>query len=767
VYHRGGKVWVGQNGTGWVALDKDWDMGRLPMDLVEEQGLLGSNFRLASVEQRAELGGYALKNGKWFFYISEQTIQFHGISGQRLYCASNLTNWRPSKEWELLSVPGGYGLFVPKKTMSSEESLSFKFLTETGYWIEPNAQFPAFPDCSENQRNNWFHPDRTGRDLISFDHQSPMGQQGLEKWVHYRPEGEFGYLPGESSSQFRLFAPRAQAVELVVYSDADASCPVYHEMTRSKDGSWSVHLSADFPAAGAYYRYKIRQSDGDGNTFEKLIVDPYARAMLGRDGPGIALLPPKKDSYFVPPAKEDVVLMEVHLRDLLTHAPCDLSSKQRREFDGLSKWLASPGCYLPKMGINVVEFQPVHEFDSRTQAEYHWGYMPVNFFSPASSYASDPGTGEVVEEFSKMVDAFHQAGIAVVLDVVFNHVGIPPHLIHLDRELYFLTDENGELSNHSGCGNDLRCEAGPVKKLILDSLIYWVEHFDVDGFRFDLGELLGMDLLREIEVVLQEIKPGILLFAEPWSFRGRLPVQMNETGYSLWSDACREELLEYAKNHTGNEKVKNLLTGGLDSSNRSPIQSVNYLESHDDYSLVDRFRTIEDWGMDAEVPDEVVRRVMLAMGLLMISPGVPMISAGQDFIRHKCGVRNTYQRGDLNALNYSLLQRYSNESAFIQNLIDLRLSWAGRRARQSCANEWQTHFFTVHSDCAIAFAWESKQTGESCLVVANPTTQEVKLEPPPGWNEKFIPLTGYGADFNDPTTIDPLSFAWYGCEEGS
>ena len=110
-----------------------------------------------------------------------------------------------------------------------------------------------------------------------------------------------------------------------------------------------------------------------------------------------------------------------------------------------------------------------------------------------------------------------------------------------------MTNENGELINHSGCGNDLFCESEPVRKLILDSLIYWVENFDVDGFRFDLGELLGIELLEEIENELKKIKPRILLFAEPWSFRGRLPLEMNRTSYALWSDACREGLLGFVR----------------------------------------------------------------------------------------------------------------------------------------------------------------------------------------------------------------------------
>ena len=145
--------------------------------------------------------------------------------------------------------------------------------------------------------------------------------------------------------------------------------------------------------------------------------------------------------------------------------------------------------------------------------------------------------------------------MAVILDVVYNHVGIPNHLACLDRELYFSTDEIGRLTNHSGCGNDLNCQSEPARKLVMDSVKYLVQAFDADGFRFDLGELLGMELLKEMETELRKIKPKIVLIAEPWSFRGRLPFEMKETGYSLWSDSCRERILEYVKTSSSDPRV--------------------------------------------------------------------------------------------------------------------------------------------------------------------------------------------------------------------
>ena len=236
--------------------------------------------------------------------------------------------------------------------------------------------------------------------------------------------------------------------------------------------------------------------------------------MCSRNGPGIALtVNSGNGTPFEPPAAEDLVILEAHLRDLLAHAPIELTDEERLEFRGLSKWLKSDDCYLKKLGVNAIELQPIHQFDSKSKDEYHWGYMPVNFFAPCSHYGSDAQM--VNSEFKELVSNFHDSGLAVILDVVYNHVGIPQHLMHIDRELYFTVDQSNELSNHSGCGNDINPHSGATKKIILDSLVHWVEKFDIDGFRFDLAELIEVELLEEIEITLKKIKPNIILIAEP------------------------------------------------------------------------------------------------------------------------------------------------------------------------------------------------------------------------------------------------------------
>ena len=206
---------------------------------------------------------------------------------------------------------------------------------------------------------------------------------------------------------------------------------------------------------------------------------------------------------------------------------------------GLRAWVESPDFHLAQLGVNCVELQPLHEFDDAGPDEYHWGYMTNNYFAPESSYALAPAEASGVRELQDLVTAFHRRGMAVVVDVVFNHVGVPAHLLRVDRLYYFEQDAAGALTNWSGCGNDLRARSAMVRRLIIDSCVQWIETYGVDGFRFDLAELLGVEVLRDVEAALKRVKPDVILIAEPWSLGGYRPDRLAELGYTIWDDRFR------------------------------------------------------------------------------------------------------------------------------------------------------------------------------------------------------------------------------------
>jgi pullulanase len=688
VYEGGGKIWQREDARGIVFLVKDWDGSSLPMDLVEGAGISGSQFETIDPWERAKLGGYAKIGTKVVFLLEPERFPFlFKRDDCKVFLASEWNGWEEARKeecWKLDWEGENLCLWMNWEDLTHLGSFTFKFITSDGIWLDPPDSFPGVEEKSPGAINFVFDQSRTGKDLVGFQILKSPESQNLESLLGKRPEGEFGYRERSNGSWFRTYAPRAKQVDLAIIEDQTEKIESVRPMTCQKDGSWTI----EFPekSTGRLYRLAITHHEHEKprERLTREILDPYALATVGREGPGIAippLDPVPGDEAFSPPAMASLIIAEAHLPDLLAQAPIELNDGERMEFRGLSKWLNSEDCYLRKLGVNAVELQPILEFDSQTKKEYHWGYMPVSFMAPSSAYASNPKNGSAIHEFKDLVKAFHDADLAVILDVVYNHVGIPNHLACLDRELYFSTDEIGRLTNHSGCGNDLNCESEPARKLVLDSVTYLVRTFDVDGFRFDLGELLGIDLLREIEDELRKIKPGIILIAEPWSFRGRLSEEMNETGYSLWSDSCRERVLEYVKISSSDPRVAlDLLQGRLDQENKHPWQSVNYLESHDDYAFIDRLCKASEW-KDGKPPAGTEEKARLALALVLFSPGIPMLSAGQDFLRGKKGVRNTYLRGDLNALDYSAADKFGDFQQWIRKLIKFRLSSEGRFLR--------------------------------------------------------------------------------------
>jgi pullulanase/glycogen debranching enzyme len=258
-----------------------------------------------------------------------------------------------------------------------------------------------------------------------------------------------------------------------------------------------------------------------------------------------------------------------------------------------------------------------------------------------------------------------------------------------------------------------------------------VRTFDVDGFRLDLAELLGIEFLREIEHELLSIKPRLHLIAEPWSFRGRLPDAMRETTYSLWGDDMREGLLDYARGKGDATSVLRWLQGSPGSVSACPSQTVNYLESHDDYAFIDRLT--ERSRRNGSNPTELdIRRHRLALAVLLASPGVPMLSAGQDFLRSKKGVRNTYLRGDLNALDYSLLDKHPEHHAYIRDWIALRLSDTGKllRPAKHTGGSYYQSFPSEDGQAAALLINADQSAGSRRLLFAiNPSANKEVLLP--------------------------------------
>ena len=533
---------------------------------------------------------------------------------------------------------------------------------------------------------------------------------------------------------FRLFAPRASRVTVLFFRHIDTPEPTCLRLKRLDDGVWEATHPGDLHGWYYYYRVESRRHSPTVH-FNKdfQILDPYALAAVGPAGPGIIWDRTRinRSAFsFEPPSWHDLVILEAHVRDLVNRAPLELDDEERRGFTGLTKWLDARGCYLRSLGVNAVELQPVQEFGDRyDKREYHWGYMSTNFFAPESSYALVPECGSQIEELQALVAAFHRHGIAVILDVVYNHVGEPNHLLHIDKEYYFHLDEDQGLTNWSGCGNDLRCDTPMARRLIIDSLTHLVETYDVDGFRFDLAELIGKDVLEEVEVALKRVKPSIVLIAEPWSFRGHIGLSLKATGFASWNDGYRDFLRDYVLGQGNQEGLRYFINGSLTHLTAWPAQTVNYAESHDDRSWIDRITENANHRGEFPTPNDR-KRTHLMVAILMSSLGIPMLAAGQDFLRTKGGSDNTHRAGEINALDYHRLLAYSGSHEYFRRWIRFRLSERARVLRlDSPPGDGFLRYFGAEHGSALAVLFNADRSrGSSRLLFAvNPHHTSVHI----------------------------------------
>ncbi len=531
-----------------------------------------------------------------------------------------------------------------------------------------------------------------------------------------------------SDTVFRLFAPRAKNVRLQLASDQ-----ALHKLiaspkgVRDSDGVWEIRVPGTH--WGSFYGFHVEGPHGEGEGFDakRLWPDPYAHASVYHTGPSILVEPGSvgngfggwTDQEFKTPKKNDLIIWEASVRDLTVHESARVSKELRGKYLGLA---STPGRgsgvdHMKKLGVNTVELLPVFEFDDDPPGSYHWGYMPSLFFAPEASYARSPN-GAQVHEFKALVDTMHRHGLAVLLDVVYNHTGAPQILMGMDRKYFYRHDGNLILHNFSGCGNDFKSENPMARRIILDSLEHWVREYHVDGFRFDLAELLDHETLLEIDKRLTSIKPDVILIAEPWSFRGSNKGRLKDTAWSNWNDDFRSRVKEAAQGRGNADGLFQVLRGSLDLWTASPWESVNYVESHDDFTLTDHLSERKDRDGSHPAAQDIRRNIFCAAAVLL-SPGIPMLAQGQEMLRSKKGNGNSYNAGDaVNAVDYRLREKHADVFEFYQGLIALRKSPDGRLLRSadaaSCRSVERTNG-TTH--VSVGLIWHDRENPKEALVV--------------------------------------------------
>lgn len=732
----------------------DWPEGQPLPQLVD----LENNKPVKLIEHAAmdffgRKSGYFRSNGEWVFVFYPEMHPAFDYKNRKMYVAGDFNKWEKGvglSDWLMEEVQiNGRPCLIKKVPLDffEEDAFCFKFVSEDHEWLSiPPGVFNLDIDANGNT-NFRFNKGQSGHHIFYATLADPLewgkirkiglfddhGKFLDEKNISYeqyllslKSELQMGAIATKNGTTFRLFAPRASRVTVIFFDNLKKSEEHSLELEKKTDGAWEGYY--EFNLHGYYYYYRV-----DGINCDKLsmfdynfkILDPYALATVGHEGPGIIidtehLISPSRE--FRTPAWHDLVIMEAHIRDLLQHAPIELKDEERLGFSGLAKWIRTPNSYIRELGINAIELQPVQEFDSASREDYHWGYMPVNYFAPESTFAQASHEASQIDEFRDLVEAFHEAGISVILDVVYNHVGNPAHLMFIDKYYYFHHTNEGDLTNWSGCGNDFRADTWMGKRIIIESLLHWIRVFNVDGFRFDLADLMGVEVLAEVEKIVKAYKPSVILIAEPWSFRGHIGHALKATGYSSWNDGYRDFVRDYILGEGNVEGLTYYLKGCLDHLTRFPAQTVNYVESHDDYCWIDRITENPD--NNASIPTaRDRRRTHLMVAILMLSLGIPMIAQGMDALRSKNGMHNTYQRGNINALDYNRRSIYPGTYRYFRQWIRFRLSHLGRFFRlDKLPTPYYLQFFNPDFGSALAVLYNADYSwgGERLLFAVNP-----------------------------------------------
>ncbi len=520
-----------------------------------------------------------------------------------------------------------------------------------------------------------------------------------------------------SGTHFTLWSPKAQSAEVYIY-DSDRNTPAIDTLTmkRSENGTWRASVPEKL--YGKFYTFSVT-ADG-----KKLAETPgiWAKA-AGTNGLRAAIIDmsatdpegwaqdkgPKLDHI------TDAVLYEMHHRDFSIDPSSGIVHKGKflalTEPSTKSPQGASTGIdHLKELGVTHVHILPSYDYNSVDEAnlqtnQYNWGYDPFNYNVPEGSYSTDPADPSArIREMKEMVKALHDAGIGVVMDVVYNHTADNDGSnFSLTAPGYFYRHKaDGSYSDASGCGNETASERKQMRDFIVNSVKYWAKEYHIDGFRFDLMAIHDIETMNEVAAELKKINPSIFVYGEGWT-AGDSPLPKEQralkenvdkmTGIAVFSDDLRDAVKGhysdaadrgFATGKPGNEETVKIgivaatahpqvdYSKGNNSKFAyagAPTEIINYVSCHDDLTLTDKLAKSLPDATEAERK----RAARLAQTIVFTSQGTPFMFAGEEVFRDKKGVHNSYKSPDsVNAIDWTLKTTNADQFEYYKNLIKLR-----------------------------------------------------------------------------------------------
>lgn len=564
--------------------------------------------------------------------------------------------------------------------------------------------------------------------------------RGLENTSRSAP---LGASVRDGGVNFSLYSRSATGVDLLLFEQENDAAPArvvrLDPVTSRTYHYWHVFVPGVRPGQIYAYRVEGPSEPARGLRFDptKVLLDPYGRGVVvpknySRDaahGPGdnadtamksvvvaSGTYDWEQDCPLELPASR-LVIYEMHVRGFTRHSSSGLADNVRGTYAGLVEKIP----YLKALGVNAVELLPVFQFDAQdcpAGKVNYWGYAPVSFFAPHQAYSSRRDPLGPINEFRDMVKALHRAGIEIILDVVFNHTaegderGPTLGFRGIDNPTYYMLEEAGSrYANYTGCGNTFNANHPVVRRLIVDSLRYWVQEMHVDGFRFDLASILSRDefgrplpnppVLWDIES--DPLLAGTQLLAEAWDAAGLYQVgSFVGDAWKEWNGRFRDDVRDFFRSEPGAvRRVADRMVGSPEIFGhecREPEQSINFVTCHDGFTLNDLVSynnkhnetngennrdgadDNRSWNCGAEGPteDSVIerlrnRQVKNFLTLTVMSIGVPMILMGDEVRRTQRGNNNAYcQDNDISWFDWTRLDKHADVLRFLKLLIERR-----------------------------------------------------------------------------------------------
>lgn len=575
---------------------------------------------------------------------------------------------------------------------------------------------------------------------------------------------EVAYSP--QKTVFKLFAPKeAKAVTLRIYADGQGG-QLLKTVNMAYDGHVYYTATVDGDLKGKFYTFDTGRGECPGVFAKAVGVNGQRGAIVDLD----ATDPEgwKADRITQKVNMADLVVYEMHHRDFSIDPSSGL--KYKGKFLALTERKAID--HLKKLGVNAVHILPSFDYASVDETkldtpQYNWGYDPVNYNVPDGSYSTNPYDPAVrIKEFKQMVQALHKAGIRIVLDVVYNHTFDleSSNFQRIFPDIYYRKTTDGKWSDGSGCGNETRSELAPMRNFMLQSMRYWVDEYHIDGFRVDLMGVHDIETMNQISAMFAREFPATFIYGEGWSAGAcaypvdKLAMKANMKqmpGIAAFGDELRDALRGPFSDDTkgafiagvpgSEESVKFGIAGAIshpqvDMSKVNyskeawagqPWQMMSYVSCHDDMCLVDRLR--------ASVPgitqDELIRLDLLAQTAVFTSQGVPFIQAGEEALRDKKGVHNSYNSPDsVNRIDWTNLDRYPQVFSYYSNLISMRKNHPAFRLGD--ADKVRRHLeFLPGGDNLVAFRLKDNAGGDTwnnIIVILNSAKQARTVAVPAG-----------------------------------